>query len=388
MNPSTMPSQDPALESFRDDILESGHEEVLDNRERGCGHLQHNAAYVRSDVAHFASPDGTIPRFVVLDEPVEYREHGERGAIIPGWRPFPGIEFGMAYVNEGGTTTTPEGAIPEQHDRMARTLRFDGEHFGAITAARSHDLLMSVGEIHWPTPEAYIEECRELGLNLKIPSGPGNEPPVINPLQTRCWIVHPAAITTESDTRAGIIGYAVLTRAIYTAGSEATADDPDIPAYAERWADAGRVSLVTPGEEIEADGLHPDQAGVSEWLDTAEAEADEAEMDELIDDLEGEAEDVVEEWEPEEPEVEMPGEEEPEPEPEEEGPTMTLIRREGLADHLEPFEHTTTLCGRSFEDAETERLRVPADPAVLAADPDYDVCGTCLTAFKNDRGGE
>lgn len=265
-DPHSMPSQDPALESFAEDITEGGHEELLDNSERGCGHLKHNAAYVRSDVG-LSHPDGSIPRFVELDQPVEYREYTGRGAIIPGWREFPGGEFGVAYVNEG-YTTTPEDAIPEHHTRGAETLRFDGEHYGEITTARAHDLLMSVGASHWPTPGDYIEECREQGLNLKIPAGPSQEPPVVNPLHTRCWIVHPNGLPKEdAEDRAAIIGYAVLTRTIYTTGEEATEDDPDIPAYAQEWADSGKVSLATPGPEVEADddGEYADYADIGDW---------------------------------------------------------------------------------------------------------------------------
>ena len=244
-----MDSQDPVLDSFAEDVIESGHEEVLNNEKRGCGHLQHNAAYVRSDLS-FASPDGEIPLFVELDEPVEYREYGERGAIIPGWRPFPGIKFALGYINSGGTTT-PEGEITAHHERLRESVRFDGDHYGEITPAQSHDILMSVGATHWPTPGEYIEECRTQGLNLKLPSGPGNEPPVVNPMRTRCWVVHPHGV---EDDRAGIIGYAVLTRTIYTTGENATDDDPDIPSYAQEWYETGKVDLATPGPEIDPDG--------------------------------------------------------------------------------------------------------------------------------------
>lgn len=248
-----MPSQDPALGSFGDDIRESGHEEPLDNEKRGCGHLKHNAAYVRSDVQALSSPEGEIPRFVELDQPVEYREYSGRGAILPGWGPFPGAEFGLAYRNEG-FTTTPAGAIEEHHERLEH-LEFDGDHYGEITVARSHDLLMSVGETHWQTPGSYIEECREMGLNLKIPSGPNNEPPVVNPFVTRCWVVHPNGV---EDGRAGIIGYAVLTRTVFTTGEDATADDADIPKYAQEWAETGKVDLATPGEEVDPEEEQPD----------------------------------------------------------------------------------------------------------------------------------
>jgi len=270
-----MESQDPILDSFAEDIIESGHEELLDNESRGCGHLQRNAAYVRSDLA-FASPDGEIPLFVELDDPVEYREYGERGAIIPGYRDFPGVKLGIGYVNDG-RTTTPVEEITRHHERLQETTRFDGDHYGAITPARSHDILMSVGATHWPTPGDYIEECQTQGLNLKLPSGPGNEPPVVNPMRTRCWVIHPHGC---GDGRAGIIGYAVLTRALYTTGENATAEDPDIPQYAREWHDAGKIDLATPGPETDPESDPEGDEGENEdgphagYADLADFEAD------------------------------------------------------------------------------------------------------------------
>lgn len=267
--------------------LESGHTEMIDNKKRGCGHLDRNAAYVRSDVEALSEAGGDIPRFVELDQPVEYREHGERGAILPGWVAFPGVEFSLAYRNEGHTTTPPD-EIDAHLDRLER-LRFDGDHYGEITVANASDILMSVGATHWRTPEEYIEECRIMGLNLKVPTGPNREPPVVNPMVTRCWVIHPHGVGPD---RAGIIGYAVLTRTIYTTGPNVTADDPDVPAYAREWAETGKVSLATPAEpedqepRPEADLLsfgrgsdlgndqegyqNPEGAGEGEWAESAE----------------------------------------------------------------------------------------------------------------------
>lgn len=253
-----LPSQDPVLDSLYEDVLESGHEEEIDNRQRGCDYLQHNALYVRSDVEALSVTEGGVPRFVELDQPVEFRETGERGAIIPGWKPFPGTEFALAYRNEG-YTTTPAGAITDHHDRL-KHLGFDGDHYGEITAARSHDLLMSVGATHWQTPEDYIEECREMGLNLKVPASPNHDPPVVNPMVTRCWVIHPNGV---EEGRAGIIGYAVLTRCIYTTGPNVTADDPDVPTYAEEWAETGKAYLATPGEQIPAEEDEPESPDAS-----------------------------------------------------------------------------------------------------------------------------
>lgn len=248
MDYASTPSQDPALEALRDDILESGHGEQLDNEKRGCGHLSHNACYVRSDVHALSSDEGSVPRFVELDDPQEYRETPSRGSIIPGYEEFPGVEYSLAYQMSGGTTT-PAGAIDSHIDRLRR-MPLDGEHYGEQTPAHAHDLLMSVGASHWPTPEEYIEECRERGLNLKIPAGKNNSPPTINPMRTRCWIVHPNGIR---EGRAALIGWAVLTRAVFTTGEEATAEEPDVPTYAAEWAETGTVSLATPGPTIDPD---------------------------------------------------------------------------------------------------------------------------------------
>lgn len=249
--------QDSAYESFREEALESGHEEVIENKRRGCGHLQNNSAYVRSDVEYLATPEGEVPAFVALDDPVEYREYSGSGAIIPGWRKFPGVEFSIAY-ERGGRTTTPENEVVAHLSRLIDGLGFDGTHYGEITAARSHDILMSVGKTHWSEPEDYIEECRTQGLNLKIPSGPASELPVVNPMITRCWVVHPNGV---AEGRAGIIGWGVLTRVVYTVGEDATDDDPDVPAYAQDWADTGKVNLVTPGEEVDPDKEDEEEPG-------------------------------------------------------------------------------------------------------------------------------
>lgn len=267
------PGQDPALESFYEDAAEAGHEEEIDNEERGCGHLQHNAAYVRSDVQALSAADGEVPRFVRLDQPVEYREHGGRGAIIPGWQAFPGIEFSLAYRNSG-FTTTPAGEITAHLDRLSDGLhfggRFGGDHYGELIVAQATDLLMSVGATHWQTPDDYIEETRERGLNLKVPSGPNTAPPPINPMVTRCWIVHPNGV---EEGRAGIIGYGVLTRCIYTTGPDASADDADLPQYAADLAETGSVSLVTPGEPVPAEEDEEESPDASIGDFTADAEA-------------------------------------------------------------------------------------------------------------------
>lgn len=239
-----MNAQDPVLDNFRQDVIEAGHEDEITNHERGCGHVQHNSGYVRSDPDWIGSDTQSgIPRFVALDDPIEYREYSGRGAIIPGWRRFPGPQVLQAYRNDG-RTVTPDGALEATLARDDERLAFDGSHYGEITACRAQDIIMSVGATHWDDPADYVQECRQQGLNLKVPTGPSNDPPVVNPFHTRCWVVHPHGV---SDGRAGIIGWATLTRAIYTTGPDATPDDPDVPKYAEDWGSIGLVDLATPG---------------------------------------------------------------------------------------------------------------------------------------------
>jgi hypothetical protein len=238
---------DEMLDKGRPDDDESGRESV-DNRERGCGHLKPNSAYVRTDVAALSHEDGTIPRFVELDDPVEYREHTGKGAIIPGYVAFPGNSFDKHYVADG-RTTTPSDEIEAHHDRLW-SYGFDDEHYGKITSAQSVDILMSVGKTNWETPDEYIEECRERGLNLKIPVSDRQEPPAVEPLRTRCWVIHPHGC---GEDRPGIIGYSYLTRVVYTTGTKASAEDPDIPAWASDYAAAGKFDVVDRGEPIEAE---------------------------------------------------------------------------------------------------------------------------------------
>lgn len=239
--------------------------ETIDNRERGCGFLKRNAAYVRTDVSALSHEDGEVPRFVEFDEPIEYREHSGNGSIIPGYKEIDGNSFTLHY-DADGYTTTPAGDIQDHVDRLQRH-GFDGEHYGEITSARAKDLLMSVGKTNWETPEDYIQECRERGLNLKIPVTDRQHPPVIEPLRTRVFIIHPHG---AGEDRPGIIGYSYLTRTVFTTGTEATAQDPDVPRWASDYAKAGYMDIVQPGKPIEADDdettdVHPDTSPLTNY---------------------------------------------------------------------------------------------------------------------------
>jgi len=228
--------------------------ESIDNRRRGCGHLDPNACYLRSDLAALGSPDGDIPPFVEFDDPVEYREHTGRGAIIPGFKAFPGNSFTLHYDADGGTTT-PEGDIHDHIERLSK-FGFDGDHYADITSARSIDVLMSVGVSNYETPEEYIEECRTRGLNLKIPVSNKQEPPVVEPLRTRVFVIHPNG---AGEGRPAIIGYAYVTRNVFTTGTDADADDPDVPKWAENYAKTRPdFDLVDRGEPVGEDEMVDD----------------------------------------------------------------------------------------------------------------------------------
>lgn len=238
---------DDALNKARD----GDDRESIDNRERGCGHLDPNACYLRSDLAALGSPDGDIPPFVEFDDPVEYREHTGRGAIIPGFKAFPGNSFTLHYDADGGTTT-PEGDIHDHIERLSK-FGFDGDHYADITSARSIDVLMSVGVSNYETPEEYIDECRSRGLNLKIPVSNKQEPPVVEPLRTRVFVIHPNG---AGEGRPAIIGYAYVTRNVFTTGTDADADDPDVPKWAENYAKTRPdFDLVDRGEPVGEDEM-------------------------------------------------------------------------------------------------------------------------------------
>lgn len=257
---------DSMLDKGRPTDGEDGRESI-DNRERGCGHLKPNACYVRSDLAALSAPDGEIPPWVTFDDPIEYREHTGRGAIIPGFKAFPGNSFTLHYAADG-KTTTPEGDI---HDHIERLDRFglDGDHYADITSTRSIDLLMSVGKSNWDTPQDYIDEVRDRGLNLKIPVSNSQAPPVIEPLRTRVFVIHPDGC---GEGRPGIIGYAYVTRNVFTTGTKATDDDPDIPGWAEDYAETRPdFQVVDRGEPIaEEDIPDPNQSTIEDAVDRAE----------------------------------------------------------------------------------------------------------------------
>lgn len=267
-----------AVEAAIDERRDGTGRERIDNVERGCGFLKANKAYIRSDVDALSHPDGDMPRFVGLDNPVEYREATGQGAIIPGYKRFPGTNFALAY-DADGRTTTPDGDIGDHLSRL-RDYGFGGSHFADMPSARSYDLLLSVGKSHWPDPDDYIVETRRRGLNLAIPTSQTQEPPVIRPLRTRAWVIHPHG---AGENHPAIIGYAYLTRVVYTTGTNATADDPDVPGYVEDWATTDKADVVDRGDPIPADDADP-PAILAEFAATDDHDDRRRQLDNAFDD--------------------------------------------------------------------------------------------------------
>lgn len=261
-----------SVSGMLDKARDGDERESIDNRERGCGHLKPNACYIRSDLAALGAPDGEIPPFVEFDDPIEYREHTGRGAIIPGFKAFPGNSF-LKHYRADGRTTTPKGDIDDHFGRLDR-YGFDGDHYADMTSTRAIDVLMSVGVSNYESPDEYIEECRTRGLNLKIPVSNNQAPPVIEPLRTRVFVIHPHGC---GENRPGIIGYAYVTRNVFTTGTKATADDPDIPKWAENYASTrADFDVVDRGDPIGEDEMVDDAQSTIADAYTEDADDDPA----------------------------------------------------------------------------------------------------------------
>lgn len=275
--------------------------EVVTDAERGCGFLKEGKAYLRGEL----DPNGILPPFVELDEPVAFLEGHQRGYSY-----FPGLQFEMTrcaspadYERAARAADYDEvvGALqqarsvtavrdnrdalgvlrdvepaaesdykpravdpPLEVHRHVERLKTDmdrpsgedyGAHIGEMRVARSHDLLMWVGETYYPEPEDFIAECNAQGLSKAIPTSANQEPPVINPGRTRVFLVHPNAISAGRDDDGepkyipGVIGYAYVTRVIYT-GITTGGGEVDFPEWAQECAENGYFDLVQVGEKV------------------------------------------------------------------------------------------------------------------------------------------
>lgn len=236
--------------------------DTIDNKRRGCGFLEEDAAYLRTDSSAF----GILPPFVEFSTPIKYLEEHSRT-----WKKFPGIQFEKA-VTQDMTETLPRNEI-ERHLNRIEENGSTGRHVGEMMEAQSFDLIMHVGASHYPTPEDFIKECKHQGLNKRIPK---NNIPDVYPGKTRLFVIHPNAvppsnledILEEEDLdnptnefrnkyyKPGIIGYSYITRAVYTKPSQG-----DIPQFIQEEIDTGRLDPVEAGEEVErADGEMENQS--------------------------------------------------------------------------------------------------------------------------------
>lgn len=290
-----MPSQDPALDSFEEDVIESGHADKLSNPERGCGHLERGKAYVRGIPG---SANGCLPSWVEIRPPIPYKEVGTEGSMTRGYIEWDGLTFqltvegvpgdddryefiphaaGMAYepeafenmVNAGlydSVADVPRLEVNRHIDRVkARGL--SGQHFGAIDVAGQTDLLMRAGKKHYPNPVDFAEEAKEMGISKAIPVSQGREPPVCVRGITRLWIVHPEAC--EEEPGYGIIGYGYVDEVVYTEPA-----DGEVPGYIDDYESAGKlrtVDIEDPPEDDDGD-TPDDQQDISDFVPSSDAE--------------------------------------------------------------------------------------------------------------------
>lgn len=286
----------PTLEKADDDGGTDDPYETVENKERGCGHLKHGKAYLRSAPA---GGSGHLPAFVRFDPPVPYLERKK----FRGYEFFPGVPFELSVTGgvglfegtgydpdpeeppelrspeevrsdmphgvpstEGLTETDPAGEVHRHIKRLTLTGP-EGEHAGDIPAFRSHDLYQHIGASYYPTPEEFIEEVEEQGLSKAIPVSSSQEPPRINPGRTRLFLVHPEGV--DEDT-AGVIGYVYLHRTIYTEDKSGR-----FPAWAKEKAE-GRsdMDLVRIGDRIYEDGKRATRIDGNGWTEIDEKDAD------------------------------------------------------------------------------------------------------------------
>jgi hypothetical protein len=243
---------------------------TLSNDERGCGHLKRDKAYIRGVIG---SPDGVLPSFTTAEPFVKFREHGLDGGFTRGFQRFDGLTAQLAFEDIAdfiphypGESTDAEAvenlvkarvyddedAVPDiqtqRHVDRIRSMDTDGDHFGEVGAARQSDLLMRAGKTHYPDPQDFIDEAIERGISKAIPLSQRQEPPVIEPGVTRCWIVHP-----DTDRGWAVIGYAYLQEVVYTEPA-----DGAVPQYVQEYAAADRLDIVDIEPAPDGDDQGPD----------------------------------------------------------------------------------------------------------------------------------
>jgi hypothetical protein len=294
------------------DSQADGDVETIPNKERGCGYLKAGNAYIRCDASAF-SEGGTLPGFVVFTDdegslhPIPYKESLPRGyetlngsnflaaaetqrnvvCLYPGDQDAEeshaeahqrAIENQVEAGVYASVEDAPDSELERHLDRMA-VDGFDGDHWGTITPANSKDLMMRVGKSYYDEPWDFIDETLELGLNKGISVHSNKSPPTIQPGRTRVWLIHPHACGEDMP---GVIGFVYLTRTIYTLDK-----DGNVPAYAEDYADSGKLDVVDIGEpepldeddERDYDDIAEQHQGLDEFDGDATPEESEADAD-------------------------------------------------------------------------------------------------------------
>jgi len=287
---------------FPESTFDAEGNEVLNNEGRGCGHLDEGKGYLRSDVA---GEGGNLPPMVEIPsgQRIPFKEEHFRT-----WKTFPGVQFELSLIEEAAGIE-PEGASPMEYVSALKSggwsegelwehlKRLSGsahpldagkggsDHYGTMRVAQANDIIMWVGETYYPHPEDYIEETKKRGLNKAISMSTRNPPPVVNPGKTRLFLIHPKGIdnypeeTEEELDEMGIgeddrytpaiIGYAYITRCIYTEDA-----DGRIPDYIQRWEAADDLDVVSVGREISFEEMEKESLE-----DAGEKAAEEAESD-------------------------------------------------------------------------------------------------------------
>lgn len=252
--------------------------EIIPNPERGCGYLEPSKGYVRADPTR----GGEIPPFVKFDPPIPYKE-----GTLRSYQTFDGKGFQRSLPEQ--FSTRPADDLSDLWDRLHRSE--DGDHWGELTTAYAEDLLMWVGETYYSDPGLFVDEARKHGLNKGIPVSKRSPPPVINPMKTRCFVIHPTAyrvyVVDPADddedaepetirvaymdddrwddedaddpveTVPGVIGYSYLSRVVWTAP-----EDGDVPKWAQDYRDTGQLDVVDIGEPIPEDEV---EKRLEEW---------------------------------------------------------------------------------------------------------------------------
>lgn len=262
-------------EAWDDYTQADGDVETIPNKERGCGYLKAGNSYVRMDPHLFSDEDGVLPGMVIFTDdqgdlhPIPYKESLPRGyETVNGTNFLAAVEVErnvrLLYPGDPDSEEThreahhqalenmvdagqyahiedvPTSELIRHIDRMA-TDGFDGqEHWGKIPAANSQDLMMRIGKSYYESPWDFIDEALELGLNKGISVHSNKAPPTIDPGRTRCWLIHPHACGEDMP---GVVGFSLLNRTIFTRDM-----DGNVPAYAQDYADAGKLDVVDIGE--------------------------------------------------------------------------------------------------------------------------------------------